>query len=176
MKIKISLSIILVWTLLTTGSGAVYAAEEVVDTNTGEQRLMSEDEMVDRLNSILKYNAELLPSIPGLIQREGPAGVFYEYNGTRLEDLNREVLSSILRNVNQQVSYKSYLKLQRDLKAIKQIDDFNKMQRMLRQLKNPIPEVPKVYTPPKPVNPPKPYEPPKIPKAPKTYNPNKNRY
>jgi hypothetical protein len=144
----------------------VYAAKEGTAIETEETEAFSKEDIIARLEDIFKYNADILASIPGLTRKEGVSGFYYEYNGIRLQDLDKDTLSGFLRNANQQISYRNFQRLQRELKMLKQIEDFNRTQRMLRQLRTPaIPEIPKVYTPPrttttKTYTPPKPYKPP----------------
>ncbi len=110
---------------------------------------MTKEDMLIRLNGVFTYNPDILSATPGVERMEDANGVYFQYNGTRLEDLDKETLLRLLRAANQQLSFKNFEKLQKQLKNLKQIENMNRTQRMLRQTNQQVPSVPRTYTPPK---------------------------
>lgn len=133
-------------------SVSAFAEEAVQQENQTQAQAeetvnLSKEDMLHNLNNVLNYNPDLVPVIQGLNAKKDEAGALsYEYNGVKLENLDKETLLGLLRSVNQQVSWRNYEKLQRQLKQLKQIDDMNRTQKMLRQQKQTqIPATPKRY-------------------------------
>ena len=120
---------------------------------------MTNKEILKRLKDMLQNRADI--AVDGLqVTKDASGAVSYLYKGKNIDDLDKDTLMKLLRNVNQQASWKSYESLQRQLKAMKQLDDLNKMQRAASQTRTPAgagrspgtTQIPKSYTPPKTIN------------------------
>lgn len=134
------------------------AEQEAKPAEAVEQRELTREEIISRIKTNFTYHPDIMATIPGLAAKEDESGAYYEYNGTRLEELDRETLFGILRTSNQQISMQSFERTQRQLRQLKQLRDMERTQRMLRQQRRrSIPTTPKTYTPPKI---PKTYKPP----------------
>ena len=167
MKKRFILVIISTGILLSICVCSAYAEK---GKSAAEPQKVTKEKMLERLNEIFQYRLDIRAVITGIEEKQGKSGtVFYEYNGTRLEELDEDILFDILKKVNNQISLKNLQNLQRTQKQLKNLEQIKKLdrtQKMLKQLKSPIPKVPKVYTAPKI---PKTYTPPKTYKAPKRY-------
>ena len=127
-----------------------------VEPAPAEQKEMSREGMIARVKEMCQYHPDMLPAIPGLVMKEADGKKVYEFKGKKLEDLDKETLINLTREVNRFISFQNTQRFERQMKNIKQIDDMNKMQRSLR--KPYAPNIPKTYNPPKAYIPPaKPY-------------------
>ncbi len=143
---------------------------------------MTNDEIAARLTEIFQYHSNIPAGIQGMETKKGEDGtVSYEFNGIPLNALDKLTLSNLLRNANNQLSLENIDRTQKQLQALKRLDDMNKVTKTQQQLRNlqrindltrtqqnlrrPVSAVPNI---------PKTYSPPKIPKtykAPTTYKP-----
>ncbi|RKY42606.1 MAG: hypothetical protein DRP85_02415 [Candidatus Makaraimicrobium thalassicum] len=98
-------------------------------------RGLTREEILLRLNGILRSHMDVVPFIPGLAGKKEETGFSYEYKGVDLEELDKDSLLYILRAANRRLSWKSYQRMQRQLKDLQQIQEMNRMQRMQRQLR-----------------------------------------
>lgn len=112
-----------------------------------EQKKMSKEDMVARVKEMCQYRPDMLQAIPGLVMKEVEGKKTYEFKGKKLEDLDEGVVTNLFREVNRFISFQNTQRFEQQMKAIKQIDDINRIQRSLR--KPYVPNVPKTYTPPK---------------------------
>jgi hypothetical protein len=103
-----------------------------------EEVKISKEEIITNLNNILLNRTNIV--VNGVKVEKKDSGSIVTYNGKRLEDLDKDTLMVILRQVNQQVSMQNMENLNRQMRAMKQLDNLNKMQRM---------SAPKTYSPPK---------------------------
>lgn len=119
---------------------------------------MTRDEILKNLKAMLQNRPEI--AIEGLQPGKDASGAqVFLYQGKDIDELDKDALMALLRNVNQQVSWKSYENLQRQLRAMKQIEDMNRAQRAVNPARNYTPagvprtpgttQVPKTYTAPK---------------------------
>lgn len=131
----------------------------VVDTKTAPEEKapeMTKEDILKRLKDMLQNRADI--AVEGLQMVKDTSGaVSFTYKGNNIDDLDKDTLMGLLRNVNQQASWKSYESLQRQLRAMKQLDDLNKMQRATSQTRTPAgtpggTRIPKTYVPPKATN------------------------
>ncbi|MBU0570870.1 MAG: hypothetical protein KJ995_07155 [Candidatus Omnitrophica bacterium] len=139
-------------------------------TGTTETKELTKEQIVERLNHIFQYRLDIREGVPGIVVDETGQGVVVEYNGTQLEQLDKDTLSGLSGTVNEQISLKNLKnienlqKTQQQLRNLREIDNINRTQQMLRRQRAVSPNIPKVYTPPKI---PKTYNAPKTYKAPK---------
>lgn len=151
--------------LLSFAFGAV-AQEEAAPQNTAngapaegasapESRVMTREDMLERVNIILKNRTDIREAVPGVVIVGEGEDSYVEFNGIRAEDLSDEALKILVGAVNQQVSLRNIENIERtqkQLRQLKQIQNLNKQQRQLKQIRNPVPKIPKVpktYRPPK---------------------------
>lgn len=152
--------------LLNVSFGVAQAAERAkvvvpavvvpATTPAAEKKEMTREDMVARVREMCQYHPDMIPTIPGLAVKEVDGKKTYEFNGKKLEDLDKETITNLFGEANRFVSFKNTQRFEQQMKTIKQIDDINKMNRQLRKPYNP--NIPKTYTPPKTYNPPKPYK------------------
>ncbi|MBF0493773.1 MAG: hypothetical protein HQL28_01420 [Candidatus Omnitrophica bacterium] len=82
--------------------------------------------MIERLNNVLSYHTDILGSIEGMVLEKTDKGAQLIYKGTKLEQLDRDTLFMLFRNVNSQLSYKNLQRTQQQLKQLKQLRDLEK--------------------------------------------------
>jgi len=116
---------------------------------------LTKEEEIKYLKQILENRQDIV--VNGVQVTKGEAGTEVTFNGKKLEDLDVETLRGLSGQVGQQISLKNMERLQRQLRDLRQRDDFSRNTRNLNQ--------PRPYTPPRI---PQPYRPPQIPKVPKT--------
>ena len=98
---------------------------------------ITKEEIVERLNTLLGYHVDIANNIPGIARTETEDGkVLVTYNGTSLDQLDKEMLITILQQVNRQLNQKNLDNLQRQMKNLRQIDQINKTDRMMRNQRN----------------------------------------
>ena len=112
-----------------------------------EQKELTKEEMVTRLKEMLGYHPDLEKALPGLVVKEADGKKAFEYNGKKMEDLDKDKVSKLFMEANRFISFQNAERFQRQQKNLKQIDDINKMQRSFKQ--NNAPSAPKTYTQPK---------------------------
>lgn len=130
---------------------------------------MTIDEIAARLGEIFQYHPNIPAGIQGLETKKGEDGtISYEFNGVPLTGLDKLTLSNLLRNANNQLSLENMDRTQRQLQALKRLNDIDrtaKTQQQLRNLQrindltrtqNILRQPPRTYSPPKI---PKPYTP-----------------
>jgi len=132
------------------------AKTEAVKTAAGKEaapaaeiKEPSKEEMVARLKEMVEYHPDLLSAVPGLAVKEADGKKYVEYNGKRLEDLDKETLLNVYRAANRFISFKNMQRFQQQQKNLKQIQDLNRMQKQIKQTQTTTPRIPKTYTPPK---------------------------
>lgn len=113
------------------------ASEGEVVSGTAEEEPVAEltkEEILTRIKSMSGYHPDVVALVPGLKAINGAEGaVTYEYNGKSLDSQDRDTLFGVLRIVNSHVSWKNVERTQRQLRALKQIENQNRTDRMLRQ-------------------------------------------
>jgi len=124
-------------------------------TPAAEKKEMTREDMVTRVREMCQYHPDMLPAIPGLAVKEADGKKVYEFNGKKLEDLDKDTITKLFKEANRFVSFKNTQRFEQQMKTIKQIDNINKMNRQLRKPYNP--NIPKTYNPPKAYTSPKPY-------------------
>ena len=123
------------------------AVAEKVATPQAETKKLTKEEMITSLKNIFQYNPDVISTIKGLSAKADKEGAYYEYNGKRLEELDKEALQAILRAANSFMSLKRMRETERQFRTLKQIENINKTQRMLKATGaayNP-PKVPNTY-------------------------------
>lgn len=113
------------------------ASEGEVVSGTAEEEPVAEltkEEILTRIKSMSGYHPDVVALVPGLKAITGAEGaITYEYNGEPLDSQDRDTLFGVLRIVNSHVSWKNVERTQRQLRALKQIENQNRTDRMLRQ-------------------------------------------
>lgn len=144
---------------------------------------MTNEEIAARLREIFQYHPNIPAGIQGLETKKGDDGtVSYEFNGISLNALDKLTLSNLLRNANNQLSLENMDRTQKQLQALKRLNDMDKVTKTQQQLKNlqrindltrtqqslrqSVPNIPKVYSPPQI---PKTYKAPQVYKPPRRY-------
>ncbi|MCM8761625.1 MAG: hypothetical protein NC933_05795 [Candidatus Omnitrophica bacterium] len=128
----------------------VAAGETAKASAATEMKELSKEEMIVRLKEMVEYHSDLTSAIPGLAIKEAEGKKYIEYNGKRLEDLDKDTVANVFRAANRYISFKNMQRFQQQMKNLKQIEDMNRMQRQLKATQSPTaPRVPKAYTPPK---------------------------
>lgn len=123
------------------------------------------EEIAARLGEIFQYHPNIPAGIQGLETKKGEDGtISYEFNGVPLTGLDKLTLSNLLRNANNQLSLENMDRTQRQLQALKRLNDVDraaKTQQQLRNLQriNDLTRTQKILR-----QPPRTYSPPKIPK------------
>ena len=165
-KILGLIALLIAVTLCFDTVGTVYAEEK--QDQTAKTTGLTKEEMIDRLNFLLKDQIDLRESIPGIEATETDSGTVIKYNGIQLEDMDKNSLLGLLKTVNQQISLKNLenieniQNIQRQLKNIEQIENINRIQQTLRQ-QQALPRNTQVHAPPR-IN-----TPPQAPKVPRRY-------
>ena len=96
---------------------------------------LSKEEILENLNRTFTNNPDIMQMIQGMTASEAETGkMTFQYNGTPLEDLDKDTLFGLLRTANQHLSLRNYERLQRQLRQQRQIEQLNRQQRQLRQL------------------------------------------
>lgn len=122
-------------------------AEANVEAKKVETKELTKEETVAQLKNIFQYNADAVQAVGGLEVKTDASGTYYLYKGKKLEELDKETLTNILRSANNFLSFKRMQQTQKQLKGLKQIEDLNRTQRMLKQQNQSrtykVPSVPK---------------------------------
>jgi hypothetical protein len=125
---------------------------------------MSKDEMVKALYDTLASTEEVMSFVPGLKKGKDSQGKdIYTYEGTRLEDLDKDKLEGVLKKVRSNAARIRGERIQR------QLERTQKIQRLNTAAGGPpsgaqLPRMPQVVSP--PATPKPPPSPPKVPKPP----------
>ncbi|MFH1836694.1 MAG: hypothetical protein ABH862_01090 [Candidatus Omnitrophota bacterium] len=91
---------------------------------------LTRDDIITRINVVLDQNLDIRAFTPGLEERTLDNDVvYYEYETEKIEDLNEEALLKLLRNVNQQIAWKDFRRLQ---KQQKRLDELKKLSQLPR--------------------------------------------
>jgi hypothetical protein len=121
---------------------------DLIFTYAGQaDRVWAEDEYIDedvtvreyrieRLNKILRNRDDITALVPGVVVKDGPGGPYVEYNGTRIEKLDDDILGELVGSVNNILVIKNVeniQRIQRDIRNIQRIQDLNRQQRMIQQ-------------------------------------------
>lgn len=154
--------------ILSTASAHLYAAEDTPKAGTAasapvpekkdgmgtqaagtkaaavEEVKISKEEIITSLNNILLNRTNI--NVNGVKVDKVEGGGVVTYNGKKLQDLDKDTLLVILRQVNQQVSMQNFENLQRQLRQMKQLDNLDRASKAARQQRtyNPPPAAPKV--------------------------------
>ena len=99
---KKNIILLLVIAVVLSFSINIFAEEAAQEESAGEQAAveetvtLSKEEILENLRNALEYNSDLVPTIQGLQVAKDESGNFsYQYNGTKLEDLDQETLMKI---------------------------------------------------------------------------------
>ena len=124
-----------------------------------EPKELSREEMIKRLKEIFDEEADIFSAIPGLAVKEIDGKKVYEYNGKKLEDLDKDALTKLFIDSNRFIKIQNMKNLERQMELMKQIDNMNRVQRSLTQATPPnVPKAPTGVS--------GSYAPPSVPKAP----------
>lgn len=144
-----------------TGQTEEVDVEQIAESYTEqpEKTELSKQEIIERLTEIFKNREDIREEIEGISEADRGFGVYYEFNGVKLESLNRDILQGILNAVNQKITQKNMENMQRIQKQMRDMQTIQSLQRtqgLLRQQppKAPTPP-PKVQTPPRIPQPPR---------------------
>ena len=138
------------------------AAAEAEKAQKAAYEKITKEEIVTRIKDILANKDEIMQTIPGLTKEKDAAGnILYKFNGTKLEDLDKETAWKIYGRARNEASRINIDKLNRQLAQIKQIEAANKASRSAAQVR--------MYTQPSrpPSTPPRTNT--QVPSVPKTY-------
>jgi len=95
---------------------------------------LTKEEILTRIKTMLGYHPDIIALVPGIKAITSAEGnITYEYSGEPLDSQDRDTLFGVLRIVNSHVSWKNVERTQRQLRALRQIENQNKTDRMLRQ-------------------------------------------
>jgi hypothetical protein len=101
-----------------------------------QEPALTKEEMVSRLNDVLKYHPNIVGAIKGIEMKQDKAdATYYLLNGTKLEDLDQTTLLGILSIANQQLSLENLQRMQqqeRQQKALRQLNQLSQTNRMNR--------------------------------------------
>ena len=101
---------------------------------TEEAIELTKEEILTRIKAMLGYHPDIIALVPGIKAVADAEGVItYEYNGEPLDTQDRETLFGVLRIVNSHVSWKNIERTERQMRALRQIENQNRTERMLRQ-------------------------------------------
>ena len=150
---KVSAAKVKVTPVVAPETAKVSAAKVKVTPALAEQKEMSKEDMIARVKEMCQYRPDIVPSIPGLAMKEVGGKKVCEFNGKKLEELDKDTLTKLFGEINRFVSFQNTQRFEQQMKNLKRIDDINKLQKSLR--KPYVPSVPKAYKPP-----PKAYVPP----------------
>ena len=85
-----------------------------------EKKEISREDMVARVKEMCQYHPDMLPAIPGLVMKEADGKKTYEFNGKKLDDLDKETVTNLFREVNRFISFKNTQRFQQQMKSMKQ--------------------------------------------------------
>lgn len=86
-----------------------------------EKKEFTKEELLERINGTLEYNDEVVNFIKGLRKEADPQGkVFYSLEGVRLENLDKDQLTKVLRQVQSQVARINAERIAKQLESIQQ--------------------------------------------------------
>lgn len=111
------------------------ASAEKSDVGEPEEVIeLTKEEILTRIKTMSAYHPDIVALVPGLKAITSAEGVVsYEYNGEPLDSQDRDTLFGVLRIVNSHVSWKNVERTQRQLRNLRQIENQNRTDRMLRQ-------------------------------------------
>jgi len=95
---------------------------------------LKKDDITRRINAVLDQNIDIRAFTPGVEQKKiDNDQVRYAYKGTEIEDLDKDSLLQLYRNLNQQLAWKDFKKLQKQDKMLKDLKKLSKMPRNMRR-------------------------------------------
>lgn len=155
--------------------GGTETAEETTvtkDPKDVERKMPTREEMLERLNRILRNRQSIREAVPGMELVGSPVSGHVEYNGIRIEDLSDSALVEIMAKVIMEARVQQMKNMERIQKQLQNVQNLGRINAFSARSVPPTPvNIPKAYTPP-PANPVPPL-PPSPPKAP--YIPPKTR-
>lgn len=145
-----------------TAAAAVDKAAKPAEKKPVPAKELSKEELVKRLNEKAQHNPDLPSAVQGLAIKEADGKKYIEFNGKKLEDIDKETLLKLYISVSRYLTIRNTERIQKQLRSIKQIEDINRAQ---RNIAGPgVPVVPKI-----PQAPPRAQTPPRAPTVPTTY-------
>jgi hypothetical protein len=94
---------------------------------------MTKGELIEDIVDILDDEDEIIGLIPGLKKETDPlGGVSYTYNGTKLENLDKDILGGISGRIHQELVKMRTERLQRQLENIKRVERLSHIQQAPR--------------------------------------------
>jgi len=116
---------------LSIAAGVYSAASK--DNVVGSEIMVTEltrSNIIARINTILDQNMDIRAFTPELKQEKTKNDtLYYTYRGKRIEGLNKTSLLELFRNINQQLAWKDFKKLQKQDKMLKNLKKISKMPR-----------------------------------------------
>lgn len=137
------LSVVLCLTALS-----VCAEEPAKPSVKAAQTEVGTKEMIDYITAVSERGDEVMDYVPGFRKETDPSGtVYYTYNGTRLEKLDKDKLASLYSRIQAERSRLNADRISRQMEAVRQAQQAQQAANATRQ----IPKVPQaVNQPPKP--------------------------
>lgn len=102
-----------------------------------EPREITKEEILEYLNNMFTYRMDIreaFPEVVPVVNGEGEIE-YFEFNGIRLEKLNKDLLMGLMRAVSQKVSQRNLENLQRQQRQQQQMRQLRQMQQLNRQQK-----------------------------------------